>query len=174
MGYSLITSKTHRFISVRNYPSDYMLKKFHEGDRKAQLLMSEIAEKYYDFYKNFIEFATGNPYKYYMAEYFLGAKESSTEELHELTGILIASAGNYEIYCIPKSKENDRLFDFIVENVPCKFKIIKKTRGTYTDYGPQKWVRNMNRTKDDEIREIMLNSEAVSYTHLTLPTTPYV
>lgn len=30
-----ITSQTHRFISVRIHPSDYMIKKFHTHDIKA-------------------------------------------------------------------------------------------------------------------------------------------
>lgn len=149
MAFSNITSKTHRFISVRIYPSEYILKKFHEGDRKAHLAFSDISNRYYEFYMNFIEFATGKTYKEYQEEYFLGTKDSTKEELHELTGIKIANAEAHEVYCIPRNSENDKLFDYIVENVPCKFKILQKTRGTYMDHGVQTWVRDMNRLSDE-------------------------
>ena len=145
MASTLVTAKTHRFISVRVYPSEYMLKKFHEGENKSRKIFRDISKNYYEFYMKFIEFATGKSYKDYQDEYFLGTKDSTMEELHELTGIKIAKAGAYEIYCIPRRPENDRLFDYIVENVPCKFKILKKTRGTYSDHGVQTWVRDSNR-----------------------------
>ena len=72
-------------------------------------------------------------------------RESSREELHELTGIKICEAGNYLIYCIPKTPENDRLFDYIIENVPVKYKILKRTRGTFMDFGPSTFYRDQNR-----------------------------
>jgi hypothetical protein len=149
MAFSYITSKTHRFISVRIYPSEHMLKKFHEGDNKAHKIFRDISQKYYEFYMKFIEFATGKPYSEYQEEYFLGTKDSTMEELHELTGIKIAKAEGYDVYCIPRRPENDRLFDYIVENVPCKFKILQKTRGTYMDHGAQTWVRDSNRLSDE-------------------------
>lgn len=149
MAFSYITSKTHRFISVRIYPSEHIVKKFESGDDKAHKIFSDISKKYYEFYKNFIEFATGKPYIEYQEEYFLGTKDSTIEELHELTGIKIAKAEACEIYCIPRNPENDKLFDYIVENVPCKFKVLQKTRGTYMDHGVQTWVRDMNRLSDE-------------------------
>ncbi len=155
MAFTLVTAKTHRFISIRVYPSEYILKKFHQRDHKAHLAFNEISKNYYEFYMKFIEFATGKSYKDYQKEYFLGTKDSTQEELHELTGIKIANAEAYQIYCIPRRPENDKLFDYIVENVPCKFKILKKTRGTYMDHGVQTWVRDSNRVSDEMRNEIM-------------------
>lgn len=160
MAFTLVTAKTHRFISVRVYPSEYMLKKFHQGDNKARKIFWDISKRYYEFYMNLIEFATGKPYSEYQEEYFLGTKDSTREELHELTGVKIADAEAYQIYCIPRKPENDRIFDYIVENVPCKFKILKKTRGTYMDHGVQTWVRDSNRLSDEMRNKLKGNKKA--------------
>ena len=69
-----ITSKTHRYISIRQFPSDYFLKKFHDGEHSGRLELQRVSRLYYDFYKQFIEFATGKPYSEYVTEYMFGAK----------------------------------------------------------------------------------------------------
>lgn len=139
-----ITSKTHRFISVRTVPSDYYLNKFHNGCPKANKLMHDVYKEYFNFYKEFIKFAIDKGYdEYFEMEYMLGAMECSKEELHELTGIKICSSNNHYIFCIPKTSDNDRIYNYMIENLPCKFKVLQKTYGTYTDFGIQTWARKM-------------------------------
>lgn len=149
-----ITSKTHRYISVRQFPSDSVLKGFHEHKPKAIKAFHEFARSYHDFYQAFIEFATGNKYKDYQTEYMFGHRDATKEELHELTGIKIACSGNNEVYCIPRTPENEKIFDYIIENVPSKYKILKKTRGTYMDHGPSTFYRDGSRTPD-HVKELL-------------------
>lgn len=134
-----ITSKTHRFISIRVVPKKYTF----EGGLK-------MYQEYYDFYKKFIEFALNKKYEDFQRDYFLASSDCSKEELNEITGILIATSGDgtYRQYCIPINENCDKFFNYIIENVPCEYKVLKKTRGTYRDYGPTTWVREMNKTPE--------------------------
>lgn len=140
-----ITSKTHRYISIRRYPSDYILK--NSSDRKRTLAIHKMARKYHKFHKKFIEFATGKDYSYYEDKYFLGHIECSKEELHELTGIKIAESGNCDQYCIPRDPKSDKLYNYLLENLEgssFKFKVLKKTTGTYMDHGPSNLHRGLS------------------------------
>lgn len=132
-----------------------MVNKFHKGDIKARKLVLNVYEKYYEFYKKFIEFATGMSFEYYSSKYFVGVLDATKEELHELTGIFIAFDGNQEVYCIPRDVNNDKFFDYIINNVPCKFKILKRTAGgTYMDHGPTTWRRDMSNISDEKLKNL--------------------
>ncbi|CAG7579706.1 MAG: hypothetical protein SLAVMIC_00034 [uncultured marine phage] len=144
-----ITSKTHRYISVRQFPSDYIIKKFHNHEPKAIKQFHDCAKMYNDFYRSFVEFVTNNEYNYYIREYMFGSREAIQEEIHELTGIKVAEAGNNIIYCIPRTDENDPIYNWIIDNVPCKYKILKRTRGTFMDHGVSTYWRDNNRTPND-------------------------
>ena len=140
-----ITSKTHRYISVRVHPSDYILKKFHRNEIKAIRQFHTYYGIYHTFYKELVEFITGNTYDdYYTRKYMFDTMDVTKEIIHELTGVKICRADNVEIFCIPKTTEGDKIFDYMVENIPCKFKILKKTRGTYMDGGAETLYRDMN------------------------------
>jgi hypothetical protein len=132
----MITSKTHRFIKITPY------KKISKNN--AKLMWGDYGE-YLEFYKNLLKFSINKGYdEHFEIEYMLGPMDSSMEELHEITGIKICVANSLDrIYCIPKTKENDKIYYYIIENVPCEFKILKRTRGTYCDYGPQNFYRKM-------------------------------
>jgi len=123
-----ITSKTHRYISIRTMPSNYMLKK-DTRDTKRALAISKSYSKYFEFYKKFIEFSTKKSYEYYEIKYSLSAKECSQEELHELTDIKIGEVENSQIYCIPKKEELDEIFNYIIENAP-NYKVLKNPQET--------------------------------------------
>ena len=149
-----ITSLTHRYISVRTTPSDYMLKKFHKHEIKAVRHFHSYYAVYLEFYKNLVEFITGNSYDdHYTKEYMMGTMDATKEEIHELTGIKIACSGNDTIFCIPRKPENDRIYMYIIDRVPHKYKVLKKTRGTYMDHGVQTFQRDMNRTPN-ELKEL--------------------
>jgi len=49
------------------------------------------------------------------------------------------------VFCIPRKPENDRIYDYVIENIPCKFKVLKRTRGTYMDHGVSTFHRDMGR-----------------------------
>lgn len=152
-----ISSKTHRFIKVRKFPSKYILDKFHNNDKKAIITFHKYGEKYRDFYQSFIGFAMGKPYQYYQDNYIFETSIITKEILHEKTGILIAEAGNHHVYCIPKTIENEKLFDYIIKNVPVKYKVLKKTWGSYYDYGPTKYYREQYKEINDKYKNIINN-----------------
>jgi hypothetical protein len=93
-----------------------------------------------------VEFITGETYEQYEQKYVFGTMDATKETLHELTGVNICCTGNTEIFCIPKTKKGDEIYAFMLKNNPCKFKVLKKTRGTYTDYGVQTHQRERNLT----------------------------
>lgn len=135
MNFNYITSKTHRYISVRIHPSDYILEKFLKREQKALIQFNEYYNSYTDFYKLLYEFITDESYDDFTQRYFFDTMECSHEEIYEQTGILITSANHTLIYCIPKKPELDKIYEYMLENIPCKFKILKRTRGTYFDLG---------------------------------------
>jgi len=135
------------------------MKKAMSGDEKSYKKFIDKYNTYSEFYQNFIEFSTGKPYSYYELEYFLNAKDASMEELHELTGIMVDEGRSSKIFCIPRDSKNDKLFDYIVENVPCEFKILKKINGTYCDYGPETYVRDTFKTSDKIRNELKEHQE---------------
>lgn len=149
MEYKCITSKTHRYINVRKFPSNYTLKKFHERDTKAIKKFNEHTRIHQAFFEELVKFITGTSYNNYVKKYAFRPSDCIKEEIHEMTGILIAAAGNYDTYCIPKTEENDKIYDFILENctVPCK--ILKKTVGTYMDRGVSTHYRDNFKTPED-------------------------
>lgn len=137
-----ITSKTHLYINVRKFPSNYILKKYHERDPKAVKKFHEHIRIHQAFFKKLVKFITGDTYDSYAKKYMLGPSDCIKEEIHEKTGIVIASAGKYDTYCIPKTEENTKIYDFILENctVPCK--TLKKTNGTFMDHGVSTFFRD--------------------------------
>ena len=140
-----ITSKTHRYIAVRVYPSDYILEKFYKREPKALRQFNAYRQTYYKFYKELFEFITDEPYDEFGEKYPLCVIDSSKEEIYEHTGIFIANSGPNEVFCIPRKPENDRIYDYVIENIPCKFKVLKRTRGTYMDHGVSTFHRDMGR-----------------------------
>jgi hypothetical protein len=151
-----ITSKTHIFIKVRKYPSDYIIEKFHKREPKALKKFNEIVRIYLDFYSKFVEYATGKSYqKHFQLEYF-NSIECSKEEIHELTGIKIAESESHDIFCIPKNSETKRFCNWITDNAPEELKIkeLKKTRGTYMDHGPSTYFRD-NFKMPEETKKIL-------------------
>jgi len=143
--FNYITSKTHRYIAIRRYPSNYILKKFHKHEIKALKQFNAYYERYLEFYQELFEFITGEKSDDFRKKYMFGFRDCSKEEIHEHTGIMIACADNDDVFCIPKNPENDRIYNYILENVPpkCKYKVLKKTRGTYMDHGISTLHRDM-------------------------------
>lgn len=156
-----ITSKTHRYISVRQFPSDYIIKKFHKNDPKALKQFHDHAKLYNDFYQKFVEKVTGNDYQYYIDEYMFGTKEATKEEVHETSGISVCDAGNYVQYCIPLRE--GVIFDWLIDQLEgskLKHKVLKKTRGTYMDHGVSTFHRDSNRTPNN-IRQLLKGKKNV-------------
>lgn len=150
-----ITSKTHRYISIRTQASRYMMKKFSMNDIVGIKAHQKAYETYFLMYCDMIKEFTHKSYDdFYSYEYMSGAMESSREEFHEMTGVFIACASPYYIYCIPRTEIGDKIYDWILSNCKNKFKVLKKTYGTYFDRGVQTWAREMYKISDSR-REML-------------------
>jgi hypothetical protein len=136
-----ITSKTHRYISVRTVPSDYILDKFHNGDLKANKKMHTTYLEYFNFYKEYFEKVTGLSFNEYICMNYFHSMDVSKEYLREITGIKIATAENHEIFCFPKTPIGDKCYNLMESTIPCKIKLLQKTVGTYHDHGVETWRR---------------------------------
>jgi hypothetical protein len=153
-----ITSKDYLYISVRYYASKYHLRDSNWQDRpKAAKAHWNAAKLYGKFYESFVDKFSGNSNEYFRFEYMFGFREATQEVIHELTGVNICCAGGTYIYCIPKTEIGYKIYDWILENCPCKHKILKKTVGTYYNYDVTTWAREMYRTRDD-VRDLLKKS----------------
>lgn len=149
----LITSKTHRYLSVRLQPSDYTIKKFHEKNKKALQKMWDYgklsAQLNYDLY----ELITGKPNKGTYREYVFFRDECVKEEIYDVSGIQLCRAEHYLIICIPKNE----MTDYYMENIPkiteLETKELKKTRGSYGDYGKTTYWRDESKRAEREFLE---------------------
>jgi hypothetical protein len=136
-----VTSKTHRYISVRTVPSDYILDKFHKGDLEANKKLQTTYKEYFDFYREYFEKATGLSFNEYICMNYFDSMEVSKEYLREITGVKVAIANNHEIFCFPKTPKGNELYELMLSTIPCKIKLLQKTVGTYYDRGVETWRR---------------------------------
>ncbi len=146
-----ITSKDYLYISIRYYASKYHLRDSDWQERPRAVEAHHNAAKLYgNFYDSFVEKFSGSSVKNLRLEYFLGFREASQEIIHELTGVNICCAGGTYIYCIPKSEAGYKIYNWILENCPCKYKVLKKTVGTYMNFEPTTWAREMYQISDEK------------------------
>lgn len=137
-----INSRNYYLISIRVYPSDYFLKLFQKNDLKGHNAFKKIIKEYTNFFKLLYENIVKKDHdKQY--EIYFNAREVMTEELREICGLNIMEAENNRIFCIPKNRKD--VFDFIINNCILKYKILKKTRGTYFDRGISTYYRDNNK-----------------------------
>jgi len=154
MGY-FISSKTHRYIKIRVYPSDYLRNKYDINNPILNKKFRESFELYREFYEGLVEMITNKPYEYYRKHYMFGTMDATDEEIHEITGISIAEAEAFKIYCIPKTEENEVIFDYIIKNVKNKYKVLKRLgSGAYMEYGVSTFHRDMNKTSPEMLRRL--------------------
>lgn len=146
--YKLITAKDYLYIKIRVHASDYLLRDPNwQKNKRAREAHAKACRDYLKFFEKFVEQFSGYTNEQISYEYAFGQHEASKEIIREKTGIVICNSGGYYIYCIPKTELGQQIFDWILANCLCKCKIIKKTVGTYTDYGVQTWAREMYKTK---------------------------
>jgi predicted Fe-S protein YdhL (DUF1289 family) len=145
-----ITSKTHLYIKVRYYASDYMLRSDNwQSNPRARTAQMLAAGAYTDFYRSFIEKFSGHPYPYYQYEYMCGSSDASLEEIHEITGVKICCTDGHYIYCIPKTTLGYEIYNWVLTNCKCKHTILKKTRGSFMDGGVTTWMRASFKTSPE-------------------------
>ncbi len=135
----MITAKTHLYIKIRTYASKYHIKN-RIKTKAAIKAHNDAAKTYTAFFGLFVDRFSGTTMNELFQTY-MSAYDVAREISHEKTGVYIARAEANEIYCIPKTDLGIEIFDWIIENCKNDFEVIKKTRGTYTDYGPETFFR---------------------------------
>lgn len=151
-----VTSKTHRFIAVRQFPSDYVLNKFHQHESKYIEAVTEYSKRYHNFYKEVVEKVTGKSYTFFQREYMIDPKMCSKEEIREVSGIKICESGNKLDYCIP-IENSDEIFNWILEaanKYGLKTKVLKRTRGSYYDHGATDFFRKSCKTPEKHMEHM--------------------
>ena len=147
-----ITSKTHYYIAVRWHLSPYKMNlwpKRKDIHMEWNAYLSECNQFTDELSLRFLGISTLDFYKKNLA----WGIECFYEELHERTGVLMANAEANHIFCIPKTEIGLEVYNWILANCKVKYKILKKTRGTYMDSGVQTLHRDMAKKSADSIRQ---------------------
>lgn len=155
MAHPWITSKTHLYIKVRYYASEYHLRGDWQDRPKSRKARWDASRLYSKFYESFVDKFSGTNTKYLRTYFMHGFQEVSKEIIHEVTGVNICCAGGVYIYCIPKTKLGYKIYKWILENCVCKHELIKKTVGTYMDPGVQTWTRDSYKTRPDILEKLL-------------------
>ena len=149
----LITSKTHRYLSVRLQPSDYTLKKFRKNDSNARQKMWDYGKLQVDFRNDLYEYVTGKKVKDTYSEYMFFREECTEEEIHELTGIRLCRAEHYLVLCIPKNQDTEKHMESIPKLTELKTKELKKTNGSYSEIKKGTYWRDKSKKCKEEFYE---------------------
>lgn len=149
----LITSKTHRYLSVRLQPSDYTIKKFHENDSNARKKMWDFGELQVKFRHDLYELITGKPNKGTYREYMFFRDECVEEEMFEISGIRLCRAEHYLVICVPKNDKTDYYMESIPKLTELKTKELKKTNGSYSNLSVSTYWRDKSKKNREEFYE---------------------
>jgi len=147
MSLEFITSKTHYYIKVILRPSKYL---YDNNQKVYQAKAALESRKHTLFLEKLIEFVIYKRMEDLFVKYNFKAYDCAIEEMHEMSGLFIATVGKGNIYCIPKDRKD--IFDFIRHNCENKIKILKRTQGSFMKQEPSRLYRDLatKRNIDDE------------------------